>query len=143
MKKLLKKARALREQIDLLRDDPGDGSRHRLAAALDEFLKLDVQRAGGFFPGDTLDRVRSANDIVEVVNEYFPLGLSLQGDIFMARCPFHKENTPSFAVNAKRQIFHCFGCHAGGDVFAFVQKYENLTFVEAVRKLAKRAGVEV
>src|SRR5439155_1336000 len=67
------------------------------------------------------------------------LPLKRAGANFVALCPFHKETTPSFNVNSHRQIFHCFGCHKGGDVFAFVQEYENITFPEAVRRLAERA----
>jgi DNA primase len=61
----------------------------------------------------------------------------------MALCPFHKEKTPSFNVNPHRQIFHCFGCHKGGDVFTFVKEYENLSFIEAVRRLAERARIPI
>src|SRR5208282_1091494 len=60
---------------------------------------------------------------------------------FNALCPFHKEKTPSFNVNAHKQIFHCFGCHKGGDVFTFVKEYENIGFVDAVRRLAERAKI--
>ena len=59
----------------------------------------------------------------------------------MALCPFHKENTPSFTVNPQRQIYHCFGCHAHGDVFKFLQEYEHIEFIEAVKRLAERAGI--
>ena len=59
----------------------------------------------------------------------------------MALCPFHKENTLSFTVNPQRQIYHCFGCHAHGDVFKFLQEYEHLEFIEAVKRLAERAGI--
>src|SRR5262249_2144367 len=60
---------------------------------------------------------------------------------FIALCPFHKEKTPSFNVNPHRQIFHCFGCHKGGDVFGFVKEFENIEFPEAVRRLAERARI--
>ena len=92
----------------------------------------------GFSPG-TLDRVRAANDIVDVIGSYLPLKKA--GANFVALCPFHKEKTPSFNVNPHRQIFHCFGCHKGGDVFAFVKEYENIGFVDAVRRLADRAKI--
>lgn len=67
--------------------------------------------------------------------------LKRAGANFVARCPFHQEKTPSFNVNPHRQIFHCFGCHKGGDVFAFLREYENITFPEAVRRLAERAKI--
>jgi DNA primase len=92
----------------------------------------------GFSPG-TLDRVRAANDIVDVIGSYLPLKKA--GANFVALCPFHKEKTPSFNVNPHKQIFHCFGCHKGGDVFAFVKEYENIGFVDAVRRLADRAKI--
>ena len=88
-----------------------------------------------------LEQVRQSNDIVEVVSSYFPLKRA--GANFRALCPFHKEKTPSFNVNPARQIWHCFGCGTGGDVFTFVMKYENLDFVAAVRRLAERAGVHI
>jgi DNA primase len=93
----------------------------------------------GFFSTDTLERIRGANDIVDVVGSYLPLKRA--GASFTALCPFHKEKTPSFHVNPHRQIFHCFGCHKGGDVFAFVREFENIDFPEAVRRLAERARI--
>src|SRR3989344_2951971 len=85
------------------------------------------------------ERVREANDIVEVVGSY--LTLNKAGDSYRTLCPFHKEKTPSFNVNSGRQSFHCFGCGAGGDVFKFVQLYEGCEFPDAIRILAKRAGI--
>ena len=93
----------------------------------------------GLFSSATLEQVRAASDIVEVIGSYFPLKRA--GANFVALCPFHKEKTPSFSVNPHRQIFHCFGCHKGGDVFSFVQEYESITFTEAVRRLAERARI--
>src|SRR5437867_3049802 len=93
----------------------------------------------GFFPSSTLEQVRAASDIVDVIGAYLPLKRA--GANFVALCPFHKEKTPSFNVNPHRQIFHCFGCHKGGDVFAFVKEYESLDFPEAVRRLADRARI--
>jgi DNA primase len=92
----------------------------------------------GFSPG-TLDRIRAASDIVDVIGAYLPMKKA--GANFLALCPFHKEKTPSFNVNPHRQIFHCFGCHKGGDVFTFVKEYENIGFVDAVRRLAERAKI--
>ncbi len=86
-----------------------------------------------------LERIRAASDIVDVIGSYLPLKKA--GANFVALCPFHKEKTPSFNVNPHRQIFHCFGCHKGGDVFTFVKEYENIGFVDAVRRLADRAKI--
>src|SRR2546427_11220258 len=91
----------------------------------------------GLFSSATLEQVRAASDIVDVIGSYLPLKSA--GANFVTLCPFHKKKTPSFNVNPHRQIFHCFGCHKGGDVFSFFQEYENLTFTEAVRRLAQRA----
>src|SRR5690242_15517232 len=95
----------------------------------------------GLFSSTTLEQVRAANDIVDVIGAVLPLKRA--GANFVALCPFHKEKTPSFNVNAQRQIFHCFGCHKGGDVFRFIQDYENLSFAEAVRRLAERAKIPI
>lgn len=86
-----------------------------------------------------LEDIRFRNDIVQVIGSY--LKLQRTGASFKANCPFHKEKTPSFHVNPQRQIYHCFGCGAGGDVFAFVMQYDAVDFGEAVRKLAERAGI--
>jgi DNA primase len=93
----------------------------------------------GLFSSTTLEQVRAANDIVDVVSAVLPLKRA--GANFVALCPFHREKTPSFHVNPQRQTFHCFGCHKGGNVFQFIQEYENLTFPEAVRRLADRAKI--
>lgn len=85
-----------------------------------------------------VDEVQALNDIVDVISGYLPLKRS--GRTFKALCPFHQEKTPSFIVHPEKQIFHCFGCSAGGDVVSFVMKYENLTFPEAFRNLAARVN---
>lgn len=90
-------------------------------------------------PPALLEQIRAASDIVEVIGSYIPLKRA--GANFTALCPFHKEKSPSFNVSSTRQGFHCFGCHKGGDVFKFVQEYENLSFIEAVRRLAERAKI--
>ncbi|MGA4644058.1 DNA primase [Limisphaera sp. 4302-co] len=95
----------------------------------------------GVFSQNTLEQIRASNDIVEVISAYLPL--KRRGANFVALCPFHKEKTPSFHVHPQRQIFHCFGCHKGGDVFTFVQLYENVSFPEAVRRLAERVGIRL
>jgi DNA primase len=93
----------------------------------------------GLFSSATLEQIRAASDIVDVIGSYLPLKRA--GANFVALCPFHKEKSPSFNVNPHRQIFHCFGCHKGGDVFAFVKEHENIDFPEAVRRLADRAKI--
>ena len=93
----------------------------------------------GYFSSQTLEQIRAASDIVEIIGSYIPLKRA--GANFVALCPFHKEKSPSFNVNPHRQIFHCFGCHKGGDVFTFVKEYENLPFPDAVRRLAERAKI--
>ncbi|MGD0649741.1 MAG: DNA primase [Verrucomicrobiia bacterium] len=95
----------------------------------------------GLIADHILEQIRQNNDIVEVIGSYFPLKRA--GANFRALCPFHKEKTPSFNVNPQKQIWHCFGCGAGGDVFTFVMKYENLDFISAVRRLAERTGVRL
>src|SRR5215469_15728197 len=93
----------------------------------------------GFFSPATLEQVRSASDIVDVIGSYIPLKRA--GANFTALCPFHREKTPSFNVSPHKQMFRCFGCHKGGDVFTFVKEYENIDFVDAVKRLADRAKI--
>ena len=93
-------------------------------------------------PDDVLESIRTRVDVVELVREFVPQ-LQRAGRNFKARCPFHQERTPSFIVTPERQTFHCFGCGAGGDVFAFLMKMESLSFTEAAEKLAQRAGVRL
>jgi DNA primase len=93
----------------------------------------------GLITPETRERIRAASDIVEIIGASVPLKRA--GATFKALCPFHKEKTPSFNVNPHKQIFHCFGCHKGGDVFTFVKEYENIEFPDAVRRLAERAKI--
>ena len=93
----------------------------------------------GFLSPATREQIRAASDIVDVIGSYVPLKKA--GANFTALCPFHKEKSPSFNVNPHKQIFHCFGCHKGGDVFTFVKEYENIGFMDAVRRLAERAKI--
>ena len=86
-----------------------------------------------------VDEVRAAADIVRIVGDYVKLRKS--GANFVGLCPFHQEKTPSFAVHPVKQIFHCFGCGVGGDVFKFVMLIENLTFPEALRRIAEKVGI--
>lgn len=90
---------------------------------------------------ETIQRVADANDIVEVIQNYFPLKRA--GTSFRALCPFHTEKSPSFHVNPQRQSYHCFGCGAGGSVIRFVMEYEHMDFPSAVKHLAQRAGVPI
>lgn len=94
------------------------------------------------FSQETIEQIRLATDIVELVREHVP-SLKKTGRNWKANCPFHNEKTPSFMVNAEKGIFHCFGCHAGGDAFKFVMLADNLTWPEAVKKLGQRVGVEI
>ncbi len=89
----------------------------------------------------TIDRVRQQTGIVSLVGE--SVKLERRGRSFVGLCPFHKEKTPSFHVNEERGFYHCFGCSVSGDVFRFVMETEGLSFVEAVRRLAERSGIEV
>lgn len=87
------------------------------------------------------EEIRSKFDIVDLISQY--IELKRVGQNFKGLCPFHPEKTPSFIVNPAKQIFHCFGCSKGGDIFTFIMNHENLTFSEAVSYLAERAGIEV
>ncbi len=93
------------------------------------------------FSQESIERVKDAVDIVEVVSAYTDLRRS--GQRFTGLCPFHDERTPSFSVNATEGVYHCFGCGVGGDVFTFVEEKEGLQFADAVESLADRYGVEV
>lgn len=86
-----------------------------------------------------IDDIRAANDIVQVIGEYIPLKRS--GANYKALCPFHQEKTPSFMVSPSKQIFKCFGCGKGGNVFTFLMEYEKISFSEAIKRLASRAGI--
>jgi DNA primase len=92
-------------------------------------------------PQETIELVRAQADIVQVISEY--LTLKKAGANYKACCPFHSEKTPSFMVSPSKQIFYCFGCGTGGNVFAFLMRQEGLSFPEAVRRMAERLGIEI
>jgi DNA primase len=97
--------------------------------------------SNGFFAEEKISEIRDRSSILEVVSDY--VGLKKTGKNFRGLCPFHSERTPSFMVNEEKQIFHCFGCGEGGDVFAFLMKAGNFSFPQAVEELARRYGVKL
>jgi DNA primase len=92
-------------------------------------------------PEDVIEKIRTSVDIVDVVSEY--VQLKKQGRNYFGLCPFHGENSPSFSVSPEKQIYHCFGCGAGGNVFSFLMESEGLSFVESITKLSQQAGVPI
>ncbi len=92
-------------------------------------------------PTNIREEIRARTDLAELVGQYVPLRRS--GSSLIARCPFHQEKTPSFHVSRERGLFHCFGCKASGDVFTFYERVEGVSFPDALRALAQRAGVEI
>ena len=93
------------------------------------------------YSDDIIEEVRQKNDIVDVVSQY--VRLTRRGSTYFGLCPFHNEKTPSFSVTPGKQMYYCFGCGAGGNVYNFIMEYENYTFSEALKHLADRAGVEL
>lgn len=93
----------------------------------------------GFIPDEVVERVREHYDILDIASKH--VHLKKKGRYFFGLCPFHSERTPSFSVDPEKQIFHCFGCGVGGDLFTLLMNLENVTFVEAVRELANQAGI--
>ncbi|WP_313127923.1 DNA primase [Anaerocolumna sp.] len=94
-----------------------------------------------FYPEDLVEEIRIRNDVVDVIGSY--VKLQKKGSNHMGLCPFHNEKTPSFSVSSSKQMYHCFGCGVGGNVFTFIMEYENYTFVEALKLLAGRVGVNL
>ena len=94
-----------------------------------------------FYSDDLIEEVRMKNDIVDVISGY--VRLQKKGNNYFGLCPFHNEKSPSFSVSRSKQMYHCFGCGVGGNVFTFIMEYENFTFLEALKFLAERAGVEL
>lgn len=93
------------------------------------------------FPQDFIERVRESTNLVDIISQYVQLRRT--GGNYQGLCPFHGEKTPSFSVSEEKQVYHCFGCKASGNVFTFVQNYQGMTFPETVEYLAKRAGMAI
>jgi len=102
---------------------------------------MEQKNSGTRYEDNVVEQVGAANDIVEIISQYIPLKRS--GRNLKACCPFHQEKTPSFMVQPEKQMFHCFGCGAGGDVFSFLMRHENMTFPEALKFLADRAHISL
>jgi len=96
---------------------------------------------GGYFSNESVERVRTSSDIVSVIGRY--VSLKRSGRSIKGLCPFHREKTPSFFVSPERQMYHCFGCGAGGDIFSFLMNYLSFSFTEAVEELATEAGIKL
>lgn len=94
-----------------------------------------------YYPEELVEEVRMKNDIVDVISGY--VKLQKKGASHFGLCPFHNEKSPSFSVSGAKQMYYCFGCGAGGNVFTFIMNYENYTFGEAIKMLAERAGVNL
>lgn len=92
-----------------------------------------------YYPDEVIEEVRSSNNIVDVIGSY--VRLQKKGSSYFGLCPFHNEKSPSFSVSPNKQMYYCFGCGAGGNVFTFIMEYENQTFPEAMKVLADRAGI--
>lgn len=92
-----------------------------------------------YYPDEVIEEVRSSNNIVDIIGGY--VRLQKKGSSYFGLCPFHNEKSPSFSVSPNKQMYYCFGCGAGGNVFTFIMEYENKTFPEAVKILADRAGI--
>ncbi|NCB48510.1 MAG: DNA primase [Clostridia bacterium] len=108
---------------------------------VDYFRELKILLTNFGLPADFIEEVKRRNDIISVISK--SLSLEKKGRTHWACCPFHFEKTPSFAVNEVEQFYHCFGCGESGDVIKFVEKYENMTFFEAVKFLAQNAGMSL
>lgn len=94
-----------------------------------------------YYSEELIEEIRTRNDIVDVISGY--VRLQKKGSSYFGLCPFHNEKSPSFSVSRQKQMYYCFGCGAGGNVYTFLMEYENFSFVEAVKYLADRAGIEL
>ena len=90
---------------------------------------------------EQIDEIRNSSDIVDAISGY--VQLRKRGKNFIGLCPFHHEKTPSFTVSPDKQIYHCFGCHAGGNIFKFLMDYKNISFVESVQEIADLLGIKI
>ena len=90
---------------------------------------------------DQINQIKERTNIIEVIGEY--VNLKSSGQNYKGLCPFHSEKTPSFMVSPQKNIFHCFGCGVGGNVFNFLMKFKGISFPDAVRMLGERAGIQV
>ncbi len=94
-----------------------------------------------YYPDDLVEEIRTRNDVVDVIGSY--IRLQKKGSSYFGLCPFHTEKTPSFSVSRQKQMYYCFGCGTGGNVFTFIEEYENFTFQESVKYLADRVGIKL
>ena len=94
-----------------------------------------------FYSDEIIEEVRAGNDVVDLIGNY--VKLTKKGNSYFGLCPFHNEKSPSFSVSRDKQMYYCFGCGAGGNVFTYVMEYENYSFLEAVKYLAERAGIKL
>ena len=92
-------------------------------------------------PETKIDEIRASANIVDVISGY--VHLKKRGKNYVGLCPFHQEKTPSFSVSEEKQIYKCFGCQAGGNVFSFLMEYKNISFVEAVQEVAEQLGIKL
>jgi DNA primase len=92
-------------------------------------------------PENKIEEIRSASNIVDIISEF--ISLRKRGKNYIGLCPFHNEKTPSFTVSEEKQIFNCFGCHSGGNVFKFLMEYEKISFIESVKSIADRLGIQI
>ena len=88
---------------------------------------------------EKINDIRNSADIVSIISDYIPL--KMQGKNYFGVCPFHDDHSPSMSVSKERQLFKCFVCNKGGNVFTFVKEYENISYIEAVKKVADRVGI--
>ena len=100
-----------------------------------------IEGAEMYYSEDLIEKVRSSNDIVDVISSY--VKLKKTGSTYFGLCTFHNEKSPSFSVTPSKQMYYCFGCGEGGNVFSFIMRYENYTFLEAAKMLADRAGIDL
>ena len=93
------------------------------------------------YSDEIIEEVRQNNDVVDIISQY--VHLTRKGRNYFGLCPFHSEKSPSFSVSPDRQIFHCFGCGVGGNVYTFLMKIEGITFKESLEQLAERANIQL